>query len=280
MASSGRADGAASWTAAEAAARRALELDPRLGDAHTSLAMAELFHNWDADAAYAEIQKGIGLNPGSAVARHAFGIYLIVIGEAERAIEEMELAARLDPLSMLMLGSLAWAQLEAGRYADVLQLSDRILSMDPMFRTAHESKGTALQQLGRFDEAAVQFQRVVDITGDRFKGLAQRGHNFALMGRTADARQALEMLHERARDHPEQSLEIDFAMVHAALGELDDALRYLDAAARKRLGGVLFSVNGASWKGVRQDPRYRALIGHYGLMRISRDTPVRPAVSL
>jgi hypothetical protein len=126
-------------------------------------------------------------------------------------------------------------------------------------------------RLGRNEEAVRHFERIVDITGDPYKGLATRGYNFALMGRTEDARRALAMLHERAQLHPEQSLEVDFAIVHAGLGELDDVFRYLEIAAQKRLAEVLFSVNSLLWRELRKDPRYWELIGRYGLTRIARD---------
>jgi TolB-like protein len=271
MASTGQADVESGWRAAEAAALRAVELDPRLGDGHIALGVGRLFYHWDVDGAYQQIQKGLGLSPGSAIARQAFGLHLIVIGEAERAIEEMELAARLDPLSMLMLYSLSWAQMEAERYTESLAVCDKILATDPMFRAAHEGKALVLMRLGRNEEAVHHFERIVDITGDPYKGLATRGYNFALMGRTEDARRALAMLHERAQLHPEQSLEVDFAIVHAGLGELDDVFRYLEIAAQKRLAEVLFSVNSLLWRELRKDPRYWELIGRYGLTRIARD---------
>jgi TolB-like protein len=271
MASSGQAPVLEAWRASEAAARRAVELDPQLGDGHIALGMGQLFFHWDVDGAYQHIQKGLGLNPGSAIARQSFGVHLIVTGEAERAIEEMDMAARLDPLSMLMQYSLAWAQLEAGRYQEALDGCDHILAIDPMFRAAYEGKGFALMRLGRHEEAHRFFERVVEITGDPFKGLAPRGYNAAVMGRVEDARHALEMLHERARMHPDQSLEVDIAVVHAALGELDDVFRYLEIAARKRLAEVLFSVNSSFWTDVRRDERYWDLIGRYGLRSISRE---------
>jgi TolB-like protein len=273
LASAGLLDVATAWPAADAAARRAVELDPGLGDAHAALGMSTLFYHWDADAAYEHIQKGIGLSPGSAVARYAFGVHLIVIGESARAVEEMELASRLDPLSMLMLYSLAWAYLQAERYPDAIGVCDRILAADPMFRAAFESKGAALRGLGRLEEAARLFERIVEITGDPYRGLAQRGHVFALMGRTDDARRALAMLHERAQNHPDLSLEMDFAFVHAGLGEREAVYRWLEAGARKRLAQVLFSVNNPFWKELRKDPGYWDVIARHGLMAIARDAP-------
>jgi hypothetical protein len=81
------------------------------------------------------------------------------------------------------------------------------------------------------------------------------------------------MLHERARQHPEQSLEVDFAVVHAGLGEFDAVFRYLDAGAEKHLAEVLFSVNSVMWENVRKHPEYWDIARRHGLVRIAREIP-------
>jgi TolB-like protein/predicted Zn-dependent protease len=273
LAAAGQLDVETGWRAADAAAHRAVQLDPLLGDGHIALGMSRLFYGWDVQASYEHIQKGLGLNPSSAPARQAFGVYLIVIGEAGRALEEMEMASRLDPLSLLMQYSVAWSYIEVGRYHDAIASCDRILAADPTYRAAHDGKGFALMRLGRHEEAARVFQRVVEITGDPYRGLAHRGYNLALMGRSDEARRALEMLDERARRHPEQSLEMDFAILHAGLGERDDVYHWLEAGARKRLAQVLFSVNNPFWQELRQDARYWDVIARHGLLGIARDAP-------
>jgi adenylate cyclase len=279
LATMGQAEPQSSWQAAESAALRAIELDPLLGDAHVALGMVNLFFRWDFDAAYQHIQKGIGLSPGSASARNYFGVYLIAVGEAERAVEEMELAVQLDPLSLIAMHSLVWAYQQAGRYDDALALTDRILETDPGFRAAYDAKGYVFMLMGRLEEAARLFERVVEITGDPYKGLAHRGYVAALLGRTEEARRAIEMLKERERRHPEQSLQLDFATVYHGLGDTDQVLHYLEAAAERRLGAFVFSVNDAHFKDVRADPRFWQLIERYGLTRIAREKPPLPAAT-
>jgi TolB-like protein/Flp pilus assembly protein TadD len=271
-ASTGQARPGPSWEAAERAALRSVELDPTLGDGHTALATVDLFHHWNVDAAREHLDEALALNPGSAPTHQAFGMYLIVTGEPERAIAEMELAARMDPLSMLSLYSMTWALVEAERYEQAIAVCDRILETDPMFRAAHEGKGYALMRMGRLEEAAREFERIVEITGDPYKGLAPRGANLARMGRVDEARRALRMLHERAERHPDLSLDFDFVTLHAALGEYDEAFRYLEAAADRRLAEVLFSVNSPLWRELRKDHRYREVIRRYGLESIARGT--------
>jgi hypothetical protein len=81
------------------------------------------------------------------------------------------------------------------------------------------------------------------------------------------------MLKEREQRHPEQSLQLDFAVIHHALGERDEVLRYLEAAAERRLGGFVFCVNDPMFEDLRADARYWQLLDRYGLTRIAREKP-------
>jgi len=269
----GQADYAPAWRAAEQAALRALELDPLLGEAHLSLGLIKLFYYWDFDDAYNRVQKALSRNPGLAAAHHAFGVYLSIIGEPERALEELEAASRLDPLSLPHMMSLCWAFLDANRAQDALGAANRMLAQDPMFRAAYEGKGIALFALGRSEEALAVLHRVVDITGDAYKGLSPRGYILARTGRTDEARRILQMIQERERRHPELSLQIDYAILYGALGEVDRALEFLEEAARRRLGDVLFLVNSRIWLDLQHEPAFWTFLDRHGLSRIARARP-------
>ena len=78
------------------------------------------------------------------------------------------------------------------------------------------------------------------------------------------------MLDERASRHPDRSNEIERALVHVALGDLDHALSEMDAAAHKRVAGALFSVNGIQWRALRADDRFWALAERHGLAQLAR----------
>ena len=270
LASTGQAEAATAWRRSDEAARRAVELDPSLGEGHVAVAMGDLFYRWDVDGAYRHVQKALSLSPGSAIARQSFGIHLIVIGEAERAVEQMELATRFDPLSNRMLYSLAWALLEAERHEEVLDVCDRILASDPLFRAAHEGRGMALAGLGRLNEAAEELERVVTMTGDTHRWLGPRGYVAGISGRPEDARRFLRMIDERAARHPGRAVALERALVHLGTGDLDRALSDMEAAAHERLAGVLFSVNGVQWRALRADPRYWRLAERHGLGKLAR----------
>jgi hypothetical protein len=88
------------------------------------------------------------------------------------------------------------------------------------------------------------------------------------------------MLHEREQRHPELSLQIDFAIVHAALGDFDEALGYLEEAGRRRLAEVLYCVNGRLWQGIRKAPGFYDLIERLGLAGLVNDRQEPRAASL
>jgi TolB-like protein/class 3 adenylate cyclase/Flp pilus assembly protein TadD len=258
-----------SWNDAEEAASRAVALDASSGEAHLALGAVRLYYHWDLDGGYQEVQKALGLNPGSAVAHVSFGKYLTIIGEFERACEQFESAIRLDPLALSPQLFLAGALIHGGRFADAIAVADRVLEADPTFRAAIEARGVALFFDGRLDEAERTLARFVAMTGDPYKGLAPRGYLYASAGRTAEAQRVIEMLHERQRMHPELSLQIDLAIVHAALGEYDRALDYLEEAGRRRLAEVLHCVHSRVWEPIRRAPGFQPLIVRLGLSRLA-----------
>jgi adenylate cyclase len=258
------------WAEAETAAARALELDPASGDAQMVLALVHLLWRWDFDAAYERIQKALTLGPGSAEVRLAYAIYLTIMGELERAIEEVDAAGQLDPLSLPVMLFRADTRLNAGRPQEAIEITNRILEIDPAFRFAIQVRATALGAAGRLEEAAAELDRVVAITGDPSRWLAERGFVYAMLGRHDDARRLLALLRERAAADPVQPRDIDLYMLLVALREFDEAHTWLESAIAKRLSGVLFMVNTSLSIVTRQDPGFEEIFRRHGLGALER----------
>ncbi len=92
-----------SFPQAKAAARKALELDGSLAEAHTSLGQVLLFYDLDFQAAANEFERAIALNPNYATAHHWYGNGpLTVVGDFNTAIAELKRAQQLDPLSLII----------------------------------------------------------------------------------------------------------------------------------------------------------------------------------
>ena len=123
---------------AEAAARRALELDDRSAEAHNSLAFVEFWWNWNATRAEAEFQRAIRLRPGYAVAHHWYATFLNQIGRGPDALREISVAQRLDPGSNSILADKAFILSTIGRREEAITLLKQIAAIDQSFLSSHQ----------------------------------------------------------------------------------------------------------------------------------------------
>jgi tetratricopeptide (TPR) repeat protein len=118
---------------AKAAAKRALELDDGLGEAHASLALVTWAYDWNWPAAELEYKRALELNPSYASAHHFYGIGLASQGRFEESIAEQKHALELDPLSRIIsvqLGRMLWY---ARRYDEAAVSLRKIVELEPDF---------------------------------------------------------------------------------------------------------------------------------------------------
>src|SRR2546423_8318663 len=87
-------------------ARKALTIDPDLGEAHASLAHVRL-HGWDWEGLDADFRRALELSPAHAIAYYWYAEYLMVMGRADDAITMARAARERDPLSAVVNASLA-----------------------------------------------------------------------------------------------------------------------------------------------------------------------------
>jgi TolB-like protein len=113
---------------ARAAALRALELDPNLGEGHTSLAIVKLAYDWDFHGAEEEFKSAIALNPNYATAHHFYSILLGVLNRPDESIAEIRKAAEVDPLSVPVRNMLAERLGNVGRYDEAIEEANKTLS--------------------------------------------------------------------------------------------------------------------------------------------------------
>jgi TolB-like protein/class 3 adenylate cyclase/Tfp pilus assembly protein PilF len=250
---------------AEAAARKALEIEEDAGESHLALASVQLFYHWDFDAAYRGFQRALSLTPGSAEVHHIYSMYLQAVGDLDGSLEEAGIALQLDPLSLPINQSVAQAYLMSRRFDEALAQTKRILEMDPDFRSAIETLGWLHVLGGRFEEALEAFESIVERTGDRLKVIPHRAYAYAALGRDEDAQAMARLLEVRREEQPDIALDVDFAILSLALGDRDAAFKHLEGVVEKRLGAIIFMGRSPLWDPIRDDPRYEALMRRVGL---------------
>ena len=261
----GRLPSEEAYPAAQEAAQRAIELDPEIAMGHVSLGMVRLFYDWDLAATRSCLERAIELNPGSAEARHWAGYYYMVSGHFDEFLETAQVAASLDPLSLLSLDLLGTAHVFAGRPREGLIHYDRALEIDPTFRTAIEGRAMAYDRLGEHDRAIEEFLRYRALTPGGVWGLGTGAYLFQRAGRTEEALGYLAELEELERTSPELPLHFDFLVALIALGRMDEAVERLERAIEARIGYVVFVRHAFNWEDLGFDPRMDEILGAVGL---------------
>jgi TolB-like protein/Flp pilus assembly protein TadD len=252
------------FPAAKAAAARALALDPTLAEAHTSLAYAQQYFDRDWAAAERSFGRSIELNPGYSTAHHWFAVTLASRGRHVEALAEIAKARELDPLSLIIQvanGLIAYF----GRDFDLAAAKCRdALGLDPTFLSAHQILGLTELERCRPDEALSALEQASRRTNvlDTF-ALGALAYGLARCGRVAEAREIVAGFIDRARDAPAPSYAI--ASVHAAIGEKDEAFRWLDRAVEERAAWAVYLNVDPRFDSLRVDPRFDPILERLGL---------------
>jgi len=179
---------------AEAAAKRAVELDPSLAETQTALATVQFNDDWNWKAAETGFRHAIQLNPSYATAHQRYSLYLIAMGRTEESLVEMNRARSLDPLSLSMNFSLGWRLYMARQYDQAISQLLNTIEMDPSYLLAHIVLGQCYEQEGKYSEAITELQKAAAMSPDRPPVLAALGHAYAAAGKRAEALQMLDQL--------------------------------------------------------------------------------------
>ena len=217
---------------AKAAALRALEINPELGEAHACLADVSSFYDWDWDKANQEYQHALALNPSYATAHHFYGYFLAAIGEGTHALTEIELARAYDPHSMIISVWNGILLRLAGSYEEAIEVCLETTERDPQFVLAHWALGLCYEAAGDMKSASSEFEMAAALSGRSPGMLAALAHNYGIQRQTEHATEILKQLH--ALSAQRYVAAYDLAIVYLGIGDQEQALYYLDKAFRER----------------------------------------------
>jgi TolB-like protein/Tfp pilus assembly protein PilF len=242
------------------AARKAVELDDTLAEAHASLARA-LASDLELSPAISEFNRAIELNPNYATAHQWFGECLQSQGQLEEALAELKRAQELDPLSLVINTLLGFAFDTVGKSDEAIAQLRKTIEIDPNFRIAHIYLGNVLEHNGQLKEAIAEYERSNTLQAESFS-LAQLARAYFLVGRKAEAQQ----LWDKLKSLSERQYVPAYAMavVQLTFGNKDEAIRLLEKSYEDHapfdsldLGWILVDHRLDS---LRSDPRFKNLI--------------------
>ena len=239
---------------AKEAALRALEIDPDLGEAWTSLALISGIYEWDRKEAERCYRRGILLNPGYATVHHWYSSdHLATLGRLDEAEAEIALARQLDPWSTIIVEGVAYLQLLRGKHDAAIATHKEGLAIDPKFYKTYTSIGRVLIQKGQYAEAIEYLEKGRSLDASVPNILGALGQAYALLGNRAKAHEFLAQLKESGPLVPR-------AIIHIGLGEKEKALDALERACERRETPLNQLRVHPLYDPLRESPRFQAIL--------------------
>jgi len=248
---------------AKAAAARALEYDPNLADAMTSLGKVLCWYEWDFAAAARQLERAVSVNPSYAEAHYVLGTTLPAIGRLDEAIEEMRKAITLDPLSAQFSRWLGRFLLYSRDYAGAIAQNLKTLELDAGYFQAYLDIGAAHLALGDPEQALTWWHKgqMLDSSVRSYDAFIVRA--LAPLSRHEEAAEILARLEEESQ-HKYLRAE-SLAMGYAAIGDADRAFLSLERAFQARSAGLIYLQIDPGYQSLRKDPRFGELAQRIGL---------------
>jgi tetratricopeptide (TPR) repeat protein len=246
---------------AKAAALKALEIDDTLAEAHASLGWTKAFYDWEWSGAEREFQRAIELNPRYGDAHLMYGAALRKMGRVEEAVAEYRRAQELDPLSLSSSAFLGVTFYEGRQYDQAIEQERKTLELDPNFTQANAVLGFAYAQKSMHKEAIAQFEKGLVVSPGDTRTLTGLGYAYAVAGRRAEAQKVLDQLTELSK---EKYVGADgMALIYTGLGEKDKAFEWLEKAFEEHAVGDIKAW--PPFDPLRPDPRFADLLRRMNL---------------
>ena len=237
---------------ARKAALKALEIDETIAEAHLVLAQLTMYDEktWDWPSADRRLKRAMELNPTLAAADAHYAWYVVLFDRWDEGFAYMKRAQEVDPLAPLWpawQGSLYWW---VGRSSEAIPECQKSLELNPNFPVALSVLGRAYSDTGRHDEAIATQRKAAAINSAYLWSL---GYAYARAGKRTDALRTVEEIKRTQGDRYE------LAVIHAALGDNEEALRSLETSYEQgKLSPWVRNLH--VFAHLRNDPRFQELL--------------------
>ena len=249
---------------AKKAALRALQIDPDLPEAHAALSVIGPCLDSDWAMADDEFRSAMRRKPPYWLAHTHYSMTVAARGRFEEAVAEVRRGQALEPLSLVAHHHVAWICVLARRYDEAIAECRSAIEMDPTFGMPHLWLGISLEQKGLYEEAIASLDHAVRLIGGVSISVASAAHAYAMSGRKDEARRRLDALLASRSERYVQPYGI--ALVYAALGDVHEALSWLEQAHQEHAGWLpLWARGDARLDVLRNEPRFQDLLRRLGV---------------
>jgi adenylate cyclase len=248
------------------ASRNAIRLNSQLPQSYLSMAMLQLYFEFQFEEAHNNINKAFLISPNSSEAHYAASHYYAIINDKERMVEEAQLALRSDPLSLMKNNQLGETLLAARRIDEAEKQFLKTLELDPKWRTPMRNLSFVYMGNGNYEKSYEFADRIRRDVNQPGKGITAYILSLALLGKKDEAHHWLEQLLRREED-PDVTLQGDLAICYAALGDMEKTFYYLNAAYEKHVATLFFGLRYPLNELVKKDERYWQVLDKLGLKK-------------
>jgi TolB-like protein/DNA-binding winged helix-turn-helix (wHTH) protein/Flp pilus assembly protein TadD len=243
---------------AKEAALKALQLDPNSAEAHASLGFVLFNYDHDYESAIRELETATRLNPNYVLAHLWFSFSLAWLGRSEQAIQEIEYARRLDPLSARINTNVVYVSFLGRQYDRAIAEGRKTLELEPNYAWAHFFLARAYLQKGMAKEAFAEFQERVRLQPNFPKAQADIALAYAAIGDRPTALKIYEHLKRQSKH--EYVTPYPMARVCLHLGRKEEALAWLENGLAINDGDMIQIKVDPDYDGLRSDPHFQELL--------------------
>src|SRR6202045_3025466 len=247
------------------AAKRAVQLDPQLAEAHRALGFCHLCHNWDRAGGERKYRRAIELNPRTTPARYWLGWLYSFAGRHETAIEHCRQAVELEPFSAIDRVFLGWMYYHAGKFDEAEQQLRKGIELegDERFVFGSWLLGKVYVASGKHDLAFRELGKAVENSRGTAWTRCVLAHAWGVFGEPAKAQEILADLQDSDRHGYVRAFGV--AMIYLGLGDRDQALTWLEKGCNDRDVWALNLKVDPIYPDLRTDARFVALLKRVGL---------------
>lgn len=249
------------------AAEKAAALDDGLSEVHTSIALVELFYEWDWEAAEQAFRRALEINPNDAQARLYYVTLLNALQRFDESLAQIELARELDPYSIQVNRYYAITLDFLGRTEEAVSIAEAAVRASPNEANPlwYWDLANYMISQNRFEEAALWFQRQMELMeGDVMDEWSQLGYVYGMLGQSDKARVALTRLDE-LEEQGRYVSPVGRSLVYMGMGNRDEAFAWLEKGMATRDGWLVNLGMRSMWRPIRDDSRFDDLLRRRGL---------------
>jgi eukaryotic-like serine/threonine-protein kinase len=252
---------------ANAAAHRALELDPALAHPHALLAASKMEYDWDFAGGDAEFRKAIELDPSDATAHQWYSEDISSIGgRAQEAIDEANRARQLDPLSPIIAVQQALAYSVNRQFDKAIELYKKLIADNPTFGRAHDVLAVSYWGEHKYAEAIQEWKTGAPLEGDKnyAEYVAALDAGFRSGGWPGALRKGIEVSLAQRKAKAGYVSPFQIAELYGDLGDKDHAFEWLNTAYQEHDVNLINLRTDFALDSLRSDPRYVELVRKIG----------------